>query len=92
MVKDILDVALIPLLVGVDEDKIECAVEFLQGFAGWALDQLDAIIEVVLVESLAAGSNHFWVKLKSDDLGLGLLSRLVPSQGTVSSVASNLKD
>lgn len=92
VVQDVLDIALIALLVSVDEDEIELSGEVLQRLVGRTLDQLHTVVELVFVESLAASGDHLGVELQSDDFGIVLLSRLVPRQGTVASVTADLED
>lgn len=92
LVQDALDIALIALFVGVHEDQVEGACKGQNRLARVAFDESHSIVEPISIEGPSRGRNHLWVQLQRDDLGLGVLRALIPSQSTVSCVAADLQD
>lgn len=92
LVENLLHIALITLLVGVHENDVKFARQFLDGFLSRAFDKRDSVIELVFVECSSRGCNHLRVELQSDDFSLGCFGCFVPRKRTVTSVAADFED
>ena len=92
LVENLLHIALITLLVGVHENDVKFARQFLDGFLSRAFDKRDSVIQLVFVECSSRGCNHLRVELQSDDFSLGCFGCFVPRKRTVTSVAADFED
>lgn len=91
-VEDGIDVALVAVLVGVDEDEVKGALELLDRLVGVALDDGHAVADAVPANRGAGRRRHAGVQLQRGDLGLGASRPLVPRERAVSSVRAELED
>lgn len=92
LVKDLLDISLVAILVRIHENEVEGSSQSLNGLLGWALNDLDTVVQVVPVKGPSRGGNHLRIQFQGDDFSLSLLCALIPGQGAVPRVATDLED
>ena len=91
-VKRRLHVTFVPIFVCVNKDDVKLTGQFLDRSLSWTFDKRDSITEAMFLEGPARSRNHLGIQLQGDDLGLGIDSTLIPSQGAVARIATDLEN